>query len=132
MSTPLVDSFIDSTPAAEVLSQVAAAMLALSEAATPDRWVHMCLGSEGCQVIRDCGPRERDRRHVARFTGKREWQHDHADAAYLTGMQPAVARATARLLAELAGHAAHGSQGALVADGMDIARAFMDATGWRP
>jgi hypothetical protein len=132
MSTPLVDSIIDTTPAADVLAMVSAAMLALADAATPDRWVEMCLGSEGCQVIRDCGPRERDRRVVARLTGKREWKHDHADAAYLAGMQPAVARATARLLAELGEHAAHGSQGALVADGMDIARAFMDATGWRP
>jgi hypothetical protein len=131
MSTPLVDSIIAETAPADLLRQVAARMLELADAATPDGWVHMCLGSEGCQVTRDAGHRERDRRLIGRFTGKREWKHDHADAAYVAGMQPALATATANLLAELACHATLGPSG-LVMDGLEIARAFMDATGWRP
>ena len=83
----------------------------------------MCLGSEGCQVLND--GHLRDRRHVG-FFGRKEWKADHADAEYVAGMQPSVALAVARMLEELAEHAAQGSQGALVADGLDIARAYTE------
>ncbi len=49
-----------------------------------------------------------------------------ADAEYIASMHPGVALAVARMLEELAEHAAQGSQGALVADGLDIARAYTE------
>lgn len=129
MSTPLVEHIMTTTPPADLLRSVAARIRELAGAATTGAWTEMHLGSEGCIVHND--GRLRDRRRIARF-GSKEWKADHADAEYVAAMQPAMARATARLLDELAEHAAHESQGALVADGLDIARAFMDGTGWRP
>jgi hypothetical protein len=67
-----------------------------ADAATPGPWQHMCLGSEGCLVLRATGTlRERGPHgRVARF-GQKEWQADHADAEYVATMHPGVARALA-------------------------------------
>lgn len=66
-----------------------------AEAATPGLWQHMCLGSEGCLVLRRHGTvRERGKGRVARF-GQKEWKADHADAAYVATMAPPVAAALA-------------------------------------
>ena len=136
MSTPLVDSILETTPPSVLLRAVAARMLELADAATPDRWLHHCMGSDCCQVVREAGIRERDRLHVARFGEKRELRHDHADAAYVTAMQPAVARATAAMLAEVADEISAVPAGCFAASSpapaLVVARAFMDATGWRP
>lgn len=95
-----------------------------AEGATPGPWKHMCLGSEGCLVLRDHGTiRERGKGRIARF-GQKEWKADHADAQYVAAMGPGVAKTVALLLDELAEHADHGSQGALVLDGLAIARAL--------
>lgn len=82
---------------AEVTSILTAAgrMRQTALAATPGPWQHMCLGSEGCLVLRATGTlRERGHGRVARF-GQKDWQPDHADAAYVTGMHPLVALAVA-------------------------------------
>jgi hypothetical protein len=69
-----------------------------SSAATPGLWQHMCLGSEGCLVLRRHGTiRERGRGRVARF-GHKDWQADHADAEYVATMAPPVAAALAEWL----------------------------------
>jgi hypothetical protein len=65
--------------------------------ATPGPWQHMCMGSDGCQIIRDAPMSERKRRHIAWF-GRKEWQHDHADAGYVAMMAPPVAHALAAWL----------------------------------
>jgi hypothetical protein len=71
-------------------------------AATPGPWKHMCLGSEGCLVIRATGTmRERGQGRVARF-GSKEWKADHADAAYVAAMHPVAALAVADWLGEVA------------------------------
>jgi hypothetical protein len=58
----------------------------------------MCLGSEGCLVIRDSGTiRERGRGRVARF-GCKDWLPDHADAEFVAMMSPPVALLLADLL----------------------------------
>jgi hypothetical protein len=83
-----------SDPAA-YLRKAAARMRAQRSAASPGRWHHMCVGSEGCQVLNDGHLRER--KHVARF-GRKEWKADHADAIYVAGMGPAVSEAVEALL----------------------------------
>jgi hypothetical protein len=66
--------------------------------ATPGLWQHMCLGSEGCLVLRRHGTlRERGRGRIARM-GSRDWQADHADAEYVAMMAPPVAEALAAWL----------------------------------
>jgi hypothetical protein len=108
---------------AEELREAAKLMRETAEAATGGRWQHMCMGSEGCQVINNGHLRERKR--VA-FFGRKEWKADHADAGYVASMDPPVAMAFATLLDELAEHAAgSGSLSALVMDGLDVARAYL-------
>jgi hypothetical protein len=81
-----------------LLRAAAATLREQSEAATPGLWQHMCLGSEGCLVLRRHGTiRERGRGRVARF-GQKDWQADHADAEYVATMAPPVAAALAGLL----------------------------------
>lgn len=81
--------------AAETLRRAATLMRERAEAATDGPWNHMCLGSEGCLVLRKHGAiRERGRGRVARF-GQKDWQADHADAAFVAAMNPAVAQALA-------------------------------------
>lgn len=71
-------------------------------AATPGPWQHMCMGSEGCLVLRATGTlRERGRGRVAKF-GQKDWQTDHLDATYVTGMHPLVALAVADWLEDVA------------------------------
>ena len=66
------------TPAAQ-LRAAAARLRELANGATPGPWKHMCLGSEGCLVIREHGTiRERGRGRVAKF-GLNDWQADHAE-----------------------------------------------------
>jgi hypothetical protein len=73
-----------------------------AEKATPGPWDHMCLGSEGCLVLRASGTiRERGHGRVARF-GQKDWQADHADAEHVAGMGPLVALAVADLLDKIA------------------------------
>lgn len=63
--------------------------------ATPGPWEHMCLGSEGCLVLRPHTTiRERHHGRVAQF-GCKDWQADHADAVYVAMMAPPVAAALA-------------------------------------
>jgi hypothetical protein len=84
----------DLTPA-EIIRSAASLMRERAQAATPGPWAHMCLGSEGCQVLRANGTvRERGRGRVARF-GQKDWKPDHADAEYVASMSPAVAVALA-------------------------------------
>ena len=86
---------------AQELREAAKLIRERAQAATPGPWQHMCLGSEGCLVLRANGTvRERDHR-VARF-GQKEWKADHADADYVTGMHPGVALKVADLLDKLA------------------------------
>lgn len=76
---------------AETLRNAAKFLRERAGAATPGPWQHMCLGSEGCLVLRAEGTiRERGHGRVARF-GQKEWRADHADADYVTGMHPGVA-----------------------------------------
>lgn len=83
---------------AEVIRRAAALMRERAEKATPGPWQHMCLGSEGCLVLRKSGTlRERGRGRVARF-GQKEWKADHADAEFVAGMSPVVALALAEWL----------------------------------
>lgn len=80
---------------AAYLRTAAATFRERAGAATPGLWDHMCLGSEGCLVLRKSGTlRERGRGRVARF-GQKDWQADHADAAYVAMMAPPVAEALA-------------------------------------
>jgi hypothetical protein len=89
------------TPADE-LRHVAKLLREVAEGATPGPWKHMCLGSEGCLVLRDSGTiRERGRGRVARF-GQKDWKADHADAQYVAIMHPGVAESLALLLDERA------------------------------
>lgn len=82
------------TPAAQ-LRAAAARLRELANGATPGPWKHMCLGSEGCLVIREHGTiRERGRGRVAKF-GLNDWQADHADAQFVAGMDPVFALAVA-------------------------------------
>lgn len=86
------------TEAAEHLRTAASALRQLAAAATPGLWQHMCLGSEGCLVLRRHGTiRERGKGRVARF-GSKDWKADHADAAYVAMMAPPVAEALAAWL----------------------------------
>jgi hypothetical protein len=65
-------------------------------AASPGRWRHMCMGSEGCQVLND--GHLRDRKQVSKSGRKREWKDDHADAIYIAGMDPLVSESVETLL----------------------------------
>jgi hypothetical protein len=83
---------------AEHLRAAAATLRDRATTATPGLWQHMCLGSEGCLVLRATGTiRERGHGRVARF-GSKDWQADHADAAYVAMMAPPVAEALAAWL----------------------------------
>jgi Ead/Ea22-like protein len=80
---------------AETIRLAAALMRESAGKATPGLWQHMCLGSEGCLVLRKHGTiRERGQGRVARF-GQKDWQADHADAAFVAAMNPVVALALA-------------------------------------
>lgn len=54
---------------------------------------HMCLGSEGCIVLRTVAT-IRDRARIAMF-GWKGHSEDHADAQYVASMHPQVALAVA-------------------------------------
>ena len=76
---------------ADEIRRAASLMRERAEKATPGPWQHMCLGSEGCLVLRESGAvRERGRGRVARF-GQKEWKADHADAEFVAAMSPPVA-----------------------------------------
>ena len=60
---------------------------AAAKAATPSPWLHMHLGSEGCQVIRRQTSRE-GRPWRLRFTSS-DWSVDHANAEHVTRHDPA-------------------------------------------
>ena len=82
------------TPA-ETIRRAAVMLRERADVATPGPWSHMCLGSEGCLVLRKHGTiRERGRGRVARF-GQKDWQSDHADAEFVAAMHPGVAVALA-------------------------------------
>lgn len=85
-------------PPSAYLRQAATTLREHASAATPGLWQHMCLGSEGCQVLRRHGTiRERGKGRVARF-GQKDWKADHADAEYVATMAPPVAEALAAWL----------------------------------
>lgn len=87
---------------AQELREAAKLIRERAQAATPGPWQHMCLGSEGCLVLRANGTvRERGHGRVARF-GQKEWKADHADADYVAGMHPGVALKVADLLGKIA------------------------------
>lgn len=80
---------------AEIIRLAAERLRNAAAKATPGPWDHMCLGSEGCLVLRAHGTiRERGKGRVARF-GQKDWQADHADAEFVTSMSPLVASALA-------------------------------------
>lgn len=80
---------------AGAIRRAAARLRELAQAATPAPWQHMCLGSEGCLVLREHGTiRERGHGRVARF-GQKDWKADHADAEFVASMSPLVASALA-------------------------------------
>lgn len=88
---------------AQELREAAKLIREQAEAATKGPWQHMCLGSEGCLVLRASGTvRDRGRGRVARF-GQKEWKADHADADFVAGMHPGVALALADWLDNMAG-----------------------------
>lgn len=69
-----------------------------ANAATEGSWQHMCMGSDGCLVIRATGTaRERGHGRVAKFWLK-DWHEDHHDAVYVATMSPPVAIALAQWL----------------------------------
>ena len=77
------------------LRAAAATLREVAAKATPGLWQHMCMGSDGCLVLRRNGTvRERGRGRVAKFWLK-DWQADHADAEYVATMAPPVAAALA-------------------------------------
>lgn len=60
-------------------------------ASTPGGRQHMCLGSEGCIVLRAHGTiRERGHGRIARF-GYGEWKQDHANAEFAATITPDLA-----------------------------------------
>jgi hypothetical protein len=87
------------TPETRDLRDAARMMRLDADAATGGTWQHMCMGSEGCLVSND--GKLRDRKRIA-FFGEKEWLADHADAGYVTSMQPGVGRMLADLLDKLA------------------------------
>lgn len=95
--TPEIPESVPGIPdsPAEAMRLAASLLRERATAATPGPWDHMCLGSEGCLVLRKHGTiRERGHGRVARF-GQKEWQADHSDAAFVAAMNPAVALALA-------------------------------------
>jgi hypothetical protein len=112
----------DTGSPAALLRQAAALLKERAEKATPGPWKHMCLGSEGCMVIRDHGTiRERGRGRIARF-GSKDWQADHADAEFVATMSPPVAL----LLADLLEDEARLEFGAVPDAPLLLARAILD------
>lgn len=98
MSGALAVVTLSGEPPAGEIRRAAALLRERAEKATPGSWQHMCLGSEGCLVLRKSGTvRERGRARVARF-GQKEWKADHADAEFVAGMSPPVALAVAEWL----------------------------------
>lgn len=88
-------------PPAE-LRRAASLMRERAQAATPGPWRHMCMGSDGCLVIRDSGTiRERGHGRVAKF-GQKEWKPDHFDADFVSSWSPPVALAVADWLEDTA------------------------------
>ena len=117
--TPLLYRYQIPENPAEAIRLAASLMREIAGKATPGPWAHMCLGSDGCQVLRSTGTaRERSRGRVARF-GQKEWQADHADATFVAAMNPVVALA----LADWLDAAAQSGQDEAVA----VARAFLEA-----
>jgi hypothetical protein len=101
-------------------------------AATPGPWKHMCLGSEGCLVLRETGTvRERGRGRVARF-GQKDWAADHADAEFVARHDPArVLREVAAKRAILGRHKPlHGRYGFCCAWCSDDVDAFGLSHSW--
>lgn len=87
---------------AEELRQAAALIRERAEAATPGPWKHMCLGSDGCIVVRTTGTKqEKMRGRIAKF-GWKDWHADHADAVHVAGWSAPVALAVADWLEEIA------------------------------
>lgn len=113
---------------AALLRRAASLMRERAGAATAGSWQHMCLGSEGCLVLRQTGTiRERGRGRVARF-GQKEWPADHADAEYVASMHPLVGVAVAKWLDEVAADS-HASLDAWVENAaLAVARAYLGET----
>jgi len=111
---------------AETLRNAAKLLRERAEMATPGPWRQMCLGSEGCLVLRATGtPRERGRGRVARF-GQKDWKADHADAEYVAAMHPGVALAVADWLDAEAAFAEH-EVADLALEALAVARAILGA-----
>jgi hypothetical protein len=102
---------------------VAARLMRLgADAATAGTWQHLRMGSEGCRIIND--GRLRDRKRVA-FFGEKEWTADHADAVYVTSMQPAVGRMLADLLDRIAWAGEMDAWGTGRDEAIEVARAYL-------
>lgn len=121
---------VPESPADEI-RRAAALMRERAENATSGPWQHMCLGSEGCLVLRKSGTvRDRGRGRVARF-GQKEWKADHADAGFVAGMSPLVALAVAEWLdmeahmCEVRGNSLEGH----TFHALKVARAYLAETG---
>ena len=108
------------------LRAAATLMRERAEAATPGPWIHLCMGSDSCTVVRKSRS-IRDRGFVATFSRK-QWHADHADAAHVAGMSPAVALAVADWL-DACGSAPEGTQPMSVyAAALIVAREYMGET----
>ena len=82
------------------------------------------MGSEGCSVLNN--GRLRDRKHVA-FSGRKDWQEDHADAEHVASWHPLVALAVADWLdteAEIAGRGLPDESGS-VYPALRVARIYL-------
>lgn len=82
----------------DLMAAAAHILYSRANAATEGPWQHMCMGSEGCQVLRvHTTIRDHRRSHVARF-GRKDWHDDHHDADFVATMSPPVAVALAQWL----------------------------------
>ena len=82
----------------DLMDAAARLLYSRADAATGGPWQHMCLGSEGCQVVRAHNSiRDRKGSHVARF-GRKDWHDDHHDAVFVATMSPPLAIALAQWL----------------------------------
>ena len=114
---------------AEELRHAAALIRERADAATPGPWRHMCMGSDGCIVIRTTGTiREKMRGRIAQF-GWKEWKADHADAVHVAGWDPPTAHAAADLLQLVAAQCAvrgGPDRTGYAAYALALARAYLD------
>lgn len=85
-----------------MLRRAAALMRERAEAATAGPWEPLVLGSEGYAVVQSQDPSVKRRRKRPASVTYESFDECRADAAHIAGMDPAVAKAVADLLDDVA------------------------------